>query len=132
MPIISVTRLRLRKLRYMVPFLWHAIRSNVQARQADGNQGVMLRNDGNVYWTMTLWRDDAALRAFMLHGPHRAAMPHLSTWCDEASLVRWESDDGVLPSWESAAQRLAADGRVSTLRFPSAAHAAGNTLGSPQ
>jgi hypothetical protein len=132
MAVISVTRLRLRSTRYLLPFLWYALRSNVQARRADGNLGVGLRSNKTANWTMTLWRDEKALRDFMLHGPHRTAMTRLPLWCDEASLVRWHTEDTTLPSWETAEQRLAAEGRLSAVKFPSPAHAAGRTLGSSQ
>ncbi|TAK99600.1 MAG: DUF3291 domain-containing protein [Rhodospirillaceae bacterium] len=127
---ISVTRLRLRSSRYLLPFLWYAFTSSRQARRSDGNRGVLLRRFRGAYWTMTLWRDRAAARAFMTSGPHRAAMPHLPLWCDEASLVHWEESVDALPTWEMAAQRLAAEGRVSAVTFPSLAQAAGITLGS--
>lgn len=129
MSTISVTRLRLNRWRDWPAFLFHAVRSAIQAKRADGNLGVALRNDGRVHWTMTAWRDPAALRAFMLSGNHRQAMPKLAGWCDEASLARFEHDGRELPSWKTAEGILAAEGRTSKLDHPSPAHAAGLTLG---
>jgi hypothetical protein len=131
MALISVTRLHLRSGRFFLPFLFHAVRSQIQAKAAAGNHGVALRRTGTgVYWTLTVWTDKAAMRAFMLNGPHRTAMPRLAHWCDEAAVAHWEQDNTGLPSWTEAEQRLAADGRVSAVNHPSAAHTAGRPLGS--
>lgn len=127
---VSITRLRLRSRWFELPFLWHAIRSNAQAKSADGCLSVAVRRHGGAYWTMTLWRDAAATRAFMLSGAHKAAMPTLQRWCDEASLDQWEQVDTSLPSWSEGEQRLATAGRVSHVVHPSPAQAAGRTLGS--
>jgi heme-degrading monooxygenase HmoA len=126
----SITRLRLRSSWFGVPFLWHAVRSQIQATRADGCLGVHVRRTGGAYWTMTLWRDSAATRAFMLSGAHKDAMPKLQHWCDEAALAHWEQDDATAPTWDEGARRLATEGRVSHVHHPSPAQAAGITTGS--
>ena len=101
----------------------------MQAQRADGCLGVTVRRTkGAVYWTMTVWRDDAALRAFMLSGAHRQAMPKLIKWCDEASLAHWQQDTDTLPAWDEGERRLATEGRLSKVAHPSPAQAAGQTL----
>lgn len=127
---VTITRLRLRSAWFALPFIWHAARSNAQAKRADGCLAVRVRRAQGAYWTMTLWRDAAATRAFMLSGAHKKAMPHLQNWCDEASLAHWDHDGADLPSWEDGMQRLAAEGRLSHVAHPSPAHAAGRTRGS--
>jgi hypothetical protein len=72
---------------------------------------------------MTTWDNQESIRRFITAGSHRAAMPHLLDWCDEASVVHWEQLKGVLPSWEEADKRMRENGRVSKVRFPSSAHA---------
>lgn len=130
MALVSITRLRLRRFIYEVPFVWHAVRSQLQARRADGNIALATRRTGNgTYWTLTVWRDLAAMRAYMGAGAHRAAMPKLMDWCDEAAVAHWESHAVALPSWSEAEERLARDGRLSKIKHPSPAHAAGWTLG---
>jgi hypothetical protein len=84
------------------------------------------------YWTLTVWRDKAAMRAFMTSGAHRAAMPRLQHWCDEASLSQWEQDSAALPEWREAERRLRREGRVSVVKHPSPAQQSGATLGSSQ
>ncbi len=126
---VSITRLRLRTRWYEIPFIYYALRSSTQAKRADGCLGVHLRRISGAYWTMTLWRDSAALRTFMLSGAHKKAMPKLAKWCDEASLAHWEQQDISMPTWAEGEQRLASEGRVSAVSRPSPAHAAGQTLG---
>ena len=63
------------------------------------------------------------MRAYMMRGDHRIAMPHLLEWCDEASVVHWNQDDDILPSWTEADRRMRGEGRPSKVRHPSIAHA---------
>jgi hypothetical protein len=125
---VSITRLRLRKMRFELPFVWHAMRSNAQARRADGCLALAVRRYQGAYWTLTVWRDAAAVRAFMLAGAHRAAMPKLAQWCDEASVAHWEQEADALPDWIDAERRLATAGRTSTVLHPSPAQTAGETF----
>jgi quinol monooxygenase YgiN len=98
MPLISVTRLRVRSLRFMPGFIYYALRSSRQAKRDSGNLGVnLLRDAHNTYWTCTAWRDQAALGAFMMATPHRDAMSKLAEWCDEAAVVHWTQETADLP-----------------------------------
>jgi hypothetical protein len=132
MALIAVTRLRLRGGRFVIPFTWHTLRSYFQCRAAEGNLATVARRAEGAYWTLTVWRDKAAMRAFMSSGAHREAMPRLQHWCDEASLYQWEQESPVLPDWADAKHRLRTEGRLSAVKHPSPAHAAGATLGSSQ
>lgn len=127
---VSVTRLRIRSVRFLPLFFWHTFRSSKQARASDGCLSAAVNNFGGAFWTLTVWRDRTAMRGFMLSGAHKKAMPKLTTWCDEASLVHWDQDSAAPPPWPEAAKRLGAEGRTSAVRYPSPAHAAGNPLGS--
>jgi hypothetical protein len=84
----------------------------------------LLREANNTYWTLTAWQDEAAMRAFMMATPHRHAMGKLAEWCDEASVVHWNQETADLPNWQEAHRRIAAEGRPSRVRHPSAAHQA--------
>lgn len=123
MPVVSITRLRLRSWRFFPGFALYAVRANLQCRRAAGNRGLLLmREAGNVFWTSTLWDSDAALKQYMISGAHGKAMPKLMDWCDEASVVRWKQDDAALPGWVEAHRRMVAEGRRSKVRHPSPAH----------
>ena len=130
MPLASITRLRLRSLRFTPLLLWRAVRSLRQARRSEGCIMADARTiRGRVFWTRTVWRDAPAMRAFMTGGAHAAAMRRLPYWCDEAAVVHWEQPaSSELPSWNEAEARMRAEGRTSRVRHPSAAHARGETV----
>ncbi len=122
MPIVSVTRLRVRSLRYMLPFIVFSLRSAWQAKRAKGNLRTALLNDANqAFWTCTVWTTEEAMKSFMLSGAHRKAMPRLLDWCDEAALVHWSQASDQKPDWQEAHQRLQEEGRRSKVRHPSPA-----------
>ena len=125
MALISVTRLHLRSARYLVPFAWHTFRSARQARRAPGFLGGWLAGDAaRGSWTITAWRDEAAMRAYRNTVAHFRAMPKLLDWCDEASVVHWQQGAPTLPDMAEASRRMVAEGRVSKVNHPSPAHAA--------
>ena len=124
MPFISVTRLRVRKLRYLPGFVAHALRTRRQAARSTGFRGGSLLADRRfTFWTLTAWDDQASMRAYMTAGDHRTAMPHLLEWCDEASVVHWDQAEDALPTWPEADRRMRAEGRASKVRHPGPAHA---------
>ena len=69
MPLAAVTRLRVRRLRFLPQFLISAYRSRAEARRTEGYLAADMRTTGaRVFWTRTLWRDTAAMRRFMAGG----------------------------------------------------------------
>ena len=125
MPLISVTRLRLRRWWYLPSFSIQSLRSSRQAAAAPGNLGVrLLRDRANTYWTTTCWQDEASMKAFMHAGAHGKAMRQLLEWCDEAAVVHWSQEGTTLPTWSAAYERLRRDGRRSKVNHPSPAHTA--------
>jgi hypothetical protein len=123
MPVVSITRLRVRSWRYLLPFLIYALRIKWQAGKAKGNLAVsLLRDTHNTFWTRTVWTTELAMKTFMLAGPHGQVMRKLLEWCDEASLVRWDQESHEEPDWHEAHRRLQADGRRSRVNHPSRAH----------
>ncbi len=123
MPVVSVTRLRVRAWRYLPGFALRTFRIAFQAKRAEGNLGVRLLADRrNTFWTSTLWRDEASMRAFMLTPPHGPAMRKLLNWCDEASLVHWSQPGDALPTWTEAHRLLLEQGRASKVYHPSSVH----------
>jgi hypothetical protein len=124
MAIVSITRLRVRSWKYLVPFLFYALRSALQAKYSEGNVATsLLRDSDSTFWTRTVWTTESTMKDFMLAGAHRQAMRKLLEWCDEASLVHWDQQDyDREPNWSEAHQRLQAEGRRSKVNHPSPAH----------
>lgn len=121
--LVSITRLRLRSWRYLLPFLSTTRGSIAQVRRAEGfRSGSLLADLPWTFWTGTVWDSEDSMRRYMGSGDHRAAMPLLLEWCDEASVVHWEQADADLPSWADADRRMRRNGRPSRLRHPSRAH----------
>jgi Domain of unknown function (DUF3291) len=97
------------------------MRSSRQARRSDGNLGMGVLNDANnTFWTRSAWRDEAALKTFLIAQPHLTAMKKLAYWCDEAAVVHWLQETAALPDWKEAYRRIRAEGRPSKVMFPSA------------
>lgn len=125
MPFISVTRLRLRAIRFLPGFAWFAVRSRTQASRAAGFRGGAVLADRRwTFWTVTAWDSRDSMRDYMTTGPHRSAMSRLAAWCDEASVVHWDQPDAALPTWAEADRRMRIEGRPSKVHRPSDQHAA--------
>ncbi|WP_347303870.1 DUF3291 domain-containing protein [Croceibacterium sp. TMG7-5b_MA50] len=123
MAFVSITRLRIRSLRFMPVFALDTLRTLRQTRHAAGFIGGSLLDDRKLtFWTMTLWHDQASMKRYMTSGAHLKAMPKLLGWCDEASVVHWTQADGIAPDWREADRRMRGEGRPSKVRHPSADH----------
>ena len=124
---ISVTRLRIRSFLHLLPFFLHNERVVKQTVRAPGYLGGSLFVDAHrTFWTLTAWESKAAMLAYRNADAHKAAMPKLQHWCDEASVVHWEHADGEgMPAWPEAHKRMIEEGRKSKVRKPSADHEAG-------
>ena len=127
---VSVTRLHLRSLRYLPGFIAYTYLSARQVQRADGFKDGYLADDAERgAWTVTLWRDETAMRAFRASGAHLQAMPKLLTWCDEASVAHWSRGDPVTPTPAEAYRKMQATGRLSKVHHPSARQVDGQTVG---
>jgi hypothetical protein len=125
MPVISITRLRVRSWYYLPAFVFKALRIAGQAKRADGNLATkLLRDRRNVFWTATSWSSETSMKAFMLAKPHGPTMRKLLQWCNEAALVHWTQTGTELPTWAEAHRRILREGRQSKVNHPTAAHIA--------
>ena len=124
MVFVSLTRLRIRSVRFVPGFFLYALRSERQVRKAQGFINAALLADRSwTFWTMTAWDSQESMRAFMTSGAHKQAMPHLLHWCDEASVAHWTQPDATLPTWSEADTRMRESGRASKVNHPSRQHA---------
>jgi hypothetical protein len=64
------------------------------------------------------------MSAFRNSGAHAAVAGMVDKWCDEASVVHWETEDRRLPNWKEAHRRMTEDGKLTPLRVQSADHRA--------
>lgn len=125
MMFVSVTRLRVRSIIYLLPFGWYVLRTARQLARSQGFVGGNLLIEARfTFWTATVWESEAAMRSYRNSGAHRTAMPHLLQWCDEASVVHWSQESDPLPGWPEAYRRMVAEGRPSRVDHPSPAHRA--------
>jgi len=125
---VSLTRLRLRSLRFLPAFMPHTWRSTRQIKTSAGFLGGYLATEGvRGFWTITAWDEEAAMRAYRSSGDHLRAMPKLLAWCDEASVAHWRQAGNELPGPTELLKRMVDEGRLSKVRHPSPAHASGWT-----
>ena len=80
MPFISVTRLKVRSLRYLPSFLWQTLKVASQARHSPGFLGGrILREANNVFWTVTAWEDEEAIRSALRNRLHTDGVKRFHT-----------------------------------------------------
>jgi hypothetical protein len=119
---VSVTRLRVRSVRYLPLFFWRALKTARQAERTSGFLGGgLLVEAKRVFWTVTAWEDSSAMNVFRTQGAHGGVMPKMLEWCDEASVVHWTQLTDALPSWQEAHYRMMKEGRPSKVKHPSSA-----------
>ena len=124
MVFVSITRLRIRSLRFLPRFFIDTMLTGRQTKLANGFLGGSLLADRRrTFWTMTLWNDQSDMRTYMTTGSHLKAMPKLLGWCDEASVVHWTQHHSSAPDWLEADRRMRTEGRASKVRYPSPNHA---------
>ncbi len=124
MPFISLTRLRIRSIRFMPFFAVYTTRALNQVRASPGFQrGALLNDKRFTFWTLTAWDSADSMRAYITSSAHKQAMPKLLHWCDEASIAHWQQDTPELPSWDEADRRMRTEGRISKVLHPSPNHA---------
>ena len=119
MPVIVVTRLRLKDPALLDEFFTDAVAAIEQAQKAEGNLGAdALADANNAWWSVSSWQARGPMQAFVDSEPHRTITTRLDHYCDEATFVDWEQDSPDLPDWQT---KLAAHHR----RWPgSRAHTA--------
>ena len=112
--VASVTRLRVRSLRFLPPFVWKTLLSQRQVVRAPGFfGGRLLIDSGLTFWTLTVWEGEHAMKAFRGAGEHARAMSRLAEWCNEAAYAHWVQAGDTVPTWDEAHERLVAEGRLS-------------------
>ncbi len=123
MPVIVVTRLRLKDSAFSDEFFASAIAVVEQASNSEGNLAADVLADANdTYWTRTAWRERDSMNVFVGAEPHLGTMSHIAEWCDEATFADWDQAGSELPDWEASYERLLTEGQGASLTHPSDAH----------
>ena len=123
MPVIVVTRLRLKDPALLDEFFTDAVAAIEQATKSEGNLGAdALADANNAWWSVSAWQERRLMRAFVDTEPHLAISSRLDHYCDEATFVDWEQDSPDLPDWPTSHRHLVADGQAAELTHPSAAN----------
>ena len=123
MPVIVVTRLRLKDPALFDEFFASAVAVVEQAQNSEGNLGAdVLAEANNTYWTRTVWQGRDLMDAFVGSEPHLHTMSRIDDWCDEATFVDWEQTGADLPDWQDSYRRLVADGQAASLAGATEAH----------
>jgi len=123
MPVIVVTRLRLKDPALFDEFFASAVAVVEQAQSSAGNLGAdVLAEANNTYWTRTAWQERDSMNAFVGSEPHLRTMSRIDKWCDEATFVDWEQATADLPDWQDGYKRLVAAGQATTLSDATDAH----------
>ncbi len=105
---VSITGLTLRRPWHAFRFYWYAIPSIRQARAAEGNLHTAVKTVNGVHHTLTAWRDEQAMRAFLQSGAHGRAM---RSFDDFAEGKTFGFEAVAIPSWDEALTLWRAMGR---------------------
>jgi hypothetical protein len=90
-------------------FFFYTTQVVKQLASAEGVLGhsVLARPLSKQFWTLSAWKDEAALRTFVQHPPHVRIMTALAPHMGETKFVRWKVKGSQLPlSWEDALRRF--------------------------
>jgi heme-degrading monooxygenase HmoA len=120
MPFVSITRLKVKSILYLISFM----RANeASAKELAASAGFLggkeLVDKGFTFWTLTIWEDQAKMKAFRNSVAHRNAMQKLPVWCSEAAYFHWTQEQAILPEWDIASVKLIGEGTVTKVRNPS-------------
>src|SRR5262245_51469655 len=108
--LVMASHLPLKRLTGTVAFFRAVSAIRKQLAGADGLVGYTLRAKplSRDYWTLSVWQDETALRAFMRTPPHAGVMTSLRPLMGPTTFLTWTigAADGR-PSLTGALQRLA-------------------------
>ena len=123
MPVIVITRLRLKDPAFFDEFFASAVAVVEQAQGTEGNLAAdVLAEANSTFWTRTAWQGRAAMDGFVGSEPHLSTMSRIDGWCDEATFVDWEQASAGAVDWQDGYRRLVADGQAAQLTHGTDAH----------
>ncbi len=90
-------------------FFFYTMHVVKQLASAEGVLGysVLARPLSKRFWTLSAWKDEAALHAFVQHPPHVRIVTVLTPHMGETGFVRWTIKGSELPlRWDDALRRF--------------------------
>lgn len=104
---VMASRLELRRLRHVLPFLAAALRIRRQMLGSPGSLGLSLIAWPlhRTFWTLSAWQDATALRAATRGEPHVQLMNRFRPLMAASSFVTWTATNLPVP-WDEARRRL--------------------------
>lgn len=93
----------------VLPFIIYTAKVMKQLASAHGLLGYSLlaRPLSKRFWTLSAWENEAALRAFVQHPPHRRIMAALAPHMDKTEFLSWTVKGSQLPlRWDDALRRF--------------------------
>jgi heme-degrading monooxygenase HmoA len=104
------TRLPLSRHRYIPGFLRDTVRIRRQLRGAPGllGYGLLAELGRATFWTVSVWEDEAALRAFAAAEPHRSVMRRVPARMGASAFRPFDVRGADVPiAWRDVKTRLA-------------------------
>jgi heme-degrading monooxygenase HmoA len=108
--VVMASRLPLRSYARIPSFIRATGRIRRQLATADGLVGYSLdaRMAAKTFWTLSAWRDQAALDAFARSEPHHDLVAAIRPHMGPTTFVTWHSSGSEVPvKWERARQEVA-------------------------
>jgi quinol monooxygenase YgiN len=94
----------------LLPFVAYTAQIMKPLEKAEGLFGYSLlaRPLSKRFWTLSVWKNEDALRAFVQHPPHVRIIAALAPHMDKTKFVPWMVKGSQLPlQWDDALHRLA-------------------------
>jgi hypothetical protein len=105
---VSITGLTLNSPWHWPRFMWHAMRSNAQARKVEGNLRAEVKQVGAMYCTLSVWQNQRAMKRFLYQGAHGKAVRDFDNFAT-GTTYGYEAD--TAPGWDEALRLLEEHGK---------------------
>jgi hypothetical protein len=113
--VVMTSKFRVRRFSDVPRFFIDSVRIHRQMQQADGALHISLKaHPGRrEFFTLSTWRDRAALDNSVRAEPHRSSMRRHRPAMAEATFVFWDATHAKLPiAWDEAQRRLDPEGAI--------------------
>ncbi|HEY6130053.1 MAG TPA: hypothetical protein VIW23_17910 [Candidatus Acidoferrum sp.] len=104
-----ISHLPLRNFRALPKFFRFTFETRRQLQTAPGLIGYSLEAKpfARKFWTLSVWRDEQSLRAFVGNQPHSRIMQVLAPHMDKTQFAQWTVEWRQIPlDWKTAKARL--------------------------